>query len=145
MKSRLRRSAAILITAISLTACSWHGNRFSATVDAEKSSALRHAIAGRSVHVQVEGEGVVIKVLGDDLDGDRHQRFIIRIPSGETLLVAHNIDEATRVDSLQEGDKIEFSGEYEWNDRGGVIHWTHNDRRGRHAGGWLKHHGTKYE
>jgi len=95
--------------------------------------------------VQVAGTGVVIKVLPDDLDGSRHQRFILRLAAGHTLLVAHNIDLAPRLDSLAAEDTVEFYGEYEWNAKGGVIHWTHRDPNNRHVGGWLRYNGKKYE
>ena len=71
--------------------------------------------------IQVEGEGIVIKVLSDDNDGSPHQRFILRLDSGQTLLIAHNIDLAPRVSSLSEGDGIAFYGVYEWNPKGGRI------------------------
>jgi len=87
----------------------------------------------------------VLKILPDDLEGSRHQRFILRLSSGQKLLVAHNIDLAPRISSLRRGDKVEFSGEYEWNAKGGVIHWTHHDSTGRHIGGWLKHDGQTYQ
>jgi hypothetical protein len=95
--------------------------------------------------LQVEGKGVVIKTLSDDLDGSRHQRFIIRLDSGQTLLIAHNIDLAPRINELMPGDKIEFYGEYEWNDKGGVIHWTHHDPSNKHVAGWLKYGGRTYQ
>ena len=82
--------------------------------------------------------------LSDDEDGSRHQRFIIALRSGQTLLVAHNIDIAPRIASLREGDVVRFSGVYEWNEKGGVIHWTHRDPNGLHAGGWLSHNGQTY-
>ena len=94
---------------------------------------------------QVQGEGTVVRILTDDNDGSRHQRFILRLDSGRTLLVAHNIDLAPRIPELREGDAVAFSGEYEWNDRGGVIHWTHDDPQGRHAAGWLQHNGRRYQ
>lgn len=94
---------------------------------------------------QVRGDGVVIKVLPDDNKGSRHQRFILRLASGQTILVAHNIDVAPRVARLREGDEIGFYGEYEWNDKGGVIHWTHRDARGSHPHGWLRHNGQQYD
>lgn len=108
-------------------------------------SLLNDAFANRQSNVQVQGEGVVTKVLKDDLDGSRHQRFILKLDSGQTLLIAHNIDLAPRVDNLNSGDSVEFFGEYEWNPKGGVIHWTHHDPGGRHVAGWIKHQGRTYE
>ncbi len=94
---------------------------------------------------QVSGEGTVSRVLGDDTMGDRHQRFILTLDSGRTLLIAHNINLAPRIESLREGDTVSFSGEYEWNDKGGVVHWTHRDPQGQHEAGWLKHRGRIYQ
>lgn len=95
--------------------------------------------------VQVQGVGVVVKVLSDDNKGSRHQRFLLKLSSKLTLLVAHNIDLAPRIENLKEGDSVEFYGEYEWNDKGGVIHWTHHDPRKKHKDGWLKHNGQIYQ
>jgi hypothetical protein len=95
--------------------------------------------------VQLAGEGEVVKILADDNKGSRHQRFILRVPEGFTVLVAHNIDLAPRVENLAQGDQVSFYGEYVWNEKGGVIHWTHHDPRGRHVGGWLKHNGITYQ
>jgi hypothetical protein len=94
---------------------------------------------------QVTGDGVVAKLLADDAEGSRHQRFILALPSGQTLLVAHNIDLAPRIDTLKPGDAVGFNGVYEWNAKGGVLHWTHHDPAGRHQPGWLKHAGKTYE
>jgi len=96
-------------------------------------------------NVQVSGMGVTTKILSDDDDGSRHQRFILKLASGQTLLIAHNIDLAPRITSLREGDSVEFNGVYEWNSKGGVIHWTHNDPDGRHEAGWLRHNGKTYQ
>ena len=85
------------------------------------------------------------RVLGDDSLGDRHQRFILELPSGHTVLIAHNIDLAPRVERLAVGDAVEFHGIYEWNDKGGIVHWTHHDPQGQHEPGWLKHQGRTYE
>jgi hypothetical protein len=94
---------------------------------------------------QVEGQGTVGRILSDDNDGSRHQRFILRLSSGQTLLVAHNIELAPRISSLREGDTVSFYGEYESNDKGGVIHWTHHDPQGWHVDGWLEHKGQRYQ
>lgn len=94
--------------------------------------------------VMVSGSGVVTRVLADDNEGSRHQRFILSVASGMTVLVSHNIDLAPRV-PLSVGDSVEFRGQYEWNSQGGVIHWTHHDPAGRHAEGWIDYDGTRYE
>lgn len=94
---------------------------------------------------QVQSSGTVSRILSDDNEGSRHQRFIVQLSSGRTVLIAHNIDLAPRVGSLNVGDTVSFYGEYETNDRGGVIHWTHHDPRGSHVGGWVEHKGRRYE
>ncbi len=107
--------------------------------------ALQAAYENRQSGIQVQGQGVVARILPDDNEGSRHQRFILRLDGGQTVLVAHNIDLAPRVGRLRTGDAVEFYGEYEWNSTGGVIHWTHHDPGGRHEGGWLKHGGRVYQ
>ena len=94
---------------------------------------------------QVKGSGIVVRILADDNDGSRHQRFILKLSSGRTALIAHNIDLAPRVGSIATGDIVSFFGEFESNPQGGVIHWTHKDPRGRHAAGWLEHRGQRYQ
>ncbi|MEB5557883.1 DUF3465 domain-containing protein [Vibrio cholerae] len=108
-------------------------------------AALQQAYKSQQSDLQVQGFGQIVKVLPDDNDGSKHQKFILRLNSGQTLLVAHNIDLAPRIPNLQVGDSVEFYGEYEWNKKGGVLHWTHKDPQNRHAHGWLKHNGQVYE
>lgn len=105
---------------------------------------LTSAIRNHQSDVQVQGFGDVSRVPPDDNEGSRHQRFILRVSSGDTILMAHNIDLAPRITPLHVGDEVEFFGEYEWNPRGGMIHWTHHDPGGRHVSGWLKHQGRTY-
>lgn len=107
--------------------------------------ALAAAFENRRSDIQVRGSGRVSRVLADDNEGSRHQRFIVQLASGQTVLVAHNIDLADRVASIKSGDVVEFNGEYEWNERGGVIHWTHHDPQGVHEAGWIKHAGRTYQ
>jgi len=121
-----------------------HDRASTRTVDAGGVAAIAQAYRAQRSDLQVMGEGVVKKVLSDDLDGSRHQRFLLRLSNGQTLLVAHNIDLAPRIDGLRAGDTVAFYGEYEWNNQGGVIHWTHHDPAGRHVDGWLKHRGKTY-
>ena len=92
----------------------------------------------------VEGASIVVKVLPDDLEGSRHQRFLIRISKDVRVKVAHNIDLAPRL-PVRAGDLVEYRGKYVWNDLGGALHWTHHDPRKRNRGGWLRHEGKVYE
>lgn len=108
-------------------------------------AALRNAIDARAEDVQIEGQGIVAKILSDDEKGSRHQRFIVRLSDGQTVLIAHNIDLAPRVAPLEAGDPISFAGEYVWNPQGGVVHWTHHDPRGKHPGGWIRRNGQIFE
>ena len=106
---------------------------------------LTSAFENRKSNLQVNGSGVVTRILADDADGSRHQKFILKLSSGQTLLISHNIDLARRISSLRKGDTVDFYGEYEWNAKGGVIHWTHHDPGGNHVDGWLKHNGVTYQ
>lgn len=90
-------------------------------------------------------QGVVWKLLQDDNEGSRHQKFIVKLANEQTLLISHNIDLAPRIEDLQNNDSIIFKGEYEWNRKGGVVHWTHKDPQGKHEGGFLQHNGRRYE
>ena len=107
--------------------------------------AFARAFAERRGGEQLQGAGIVSRVLADDVQGSRHQRFVVELPSGQTLLIAHNIDLAPRVAGLRPGDRVEFNGEYEWNAQGGVLHWTHRDPQGRHVAGYVRHGGRTYQ
>lgn len=106
---------------------------------------LKQAFENHQSDLQIKGQGRVVHILPDDNKGSRHQRFLLKLNNQQTLLVAHNIDLAPRIPNLNVGDTVQFYGEYEWNKKGGVIHWTHRDPRNKHAHGWLKHDGRVYE
>jgi hypothetical protein len=89
--------------------------------------------------------GEVSRILSDDDQGSRHQRLILELASGHTVLIAHNIDLANRINNIAVGDSVRVKGEYEWNLQGGVIHWTHKDPQGRRDGGWIEHQSRRYE
>lgn len=107
--------------------------------------AIARAYRDRAQGVAVTGAGEVQTVLADDTRGSQHQRFILRLASGQTILIAHNIDIAPRLPRLATGERVRFQGVYEFNAKGGVVHWTHHDPQARHAGGWLEYRGRRYE
>lgn len=106
---------------------------------------VKAAYEQRQSNVQVQGSGRVKAILRDDNDGSRHQKFILVLKNGLSILVAHNIDLAPKISNLNKGDIVEFYGEYEYNPKGGVLHWTHHDPQDRHESGWLKHDGQIYQ
>lgn len=105
---------------------------------------IKAAFEKKQSDLWVESEGTVVKILKDDNAGSRHQRFILRLSNGQTLLIAHNIDLAPRIEDLELGSTVTFFGEYEWNPQGGVVHWTHHDPRAQKPGGWLEYKGKRY-
>ena len=143
--SRARLLAAVApFLLVALAGCGAAGSGSAAGV-ARGDAALARAFNDHASDLEVEGQGTVVRVLADDDEGARHQRFILRLDSGQTLLVAHNIDVAPRVEGLAVGDVVAFRGVYEWNAEGGTLHWTHRDPGGTHAAGWLRHDGRLYE
>lgn len=106
---------------------------------------IQHAFQQQKSNVQVHSEGQVKAILSDDNEGSRHQKFILKLSNGHTVLVAHNIDLSPRINDLKKGEVVEFNGEYEYSHQGGVIHWTHHDPQKNHVDGWLKYNGKIYQ
>lgn len=122
---------------------------FSPRIVAEQAASVGDSRVGELYRQKQSGvfvtvTGRVVRLLADDNEGDRHQRFILELDSGQTLLISHNIDLAPRINNLEISDRVILRGEYEWNEKGGVIHWTHYDPDNRHAGGWIEHEGRRY-
>lgn len=92
----------------------------------------------------IEASGLVQRLLSDDKDGSRHQRFILDVGNRQTLLITHNIDIAERV-PVGLRDRVKFRGMYEWNDLGGLVHWTHHDPHGVENGGFVKYRARTYQ
>ena len=141
--------------ALSFTACVAPTNNLTGSQTLESTPAIVSAsmdagaiVEAHGVHrnlPQVQGSGVVVKVLKDDTKGLKHQKFLLKVSDNITILIAHNLDLAPRVEDIREGDVIEFKGEYIYTPKGGTVHWTHKDLRGNHQAGWLKHKGKTYE
>lgn len=122
-----------------------HTTNIGNTASVDDQHKIMQAYQQQRSNVQVQAQGVVKAILPDDNQGSRHQKMILKLDNGLTVLIAHNIDLAPRIDGLKKGDTVEFYGEYEYSQKGGVIHWTHHDPRGKHIDGWLKHQGRTYQ
>lgn len=124
-----------------------------ATVDAPAAPAATGSDGGigklfkqQKSEVQVQASGEVVHILPDDdydLDGSgRHQNFLVELIGGLTVKVAHNL--AFGRAPINKGDFVSFRGEYIYNEKGGVVHWTHHDPKGWHEDGWIELNGTRY-
>jgi hypothetical protein len=105
---------------------------------------IASAFAQRRSDIMVEFKARVQRVLADDKEGTPHQRFIVELDNGHTLLVAHNLDLSSRI-PLEAWDPVWIRGEYEWNEQGGVVHWTHRDPGMGLKHGWIEYKGQRYE
>lgn len=94
------------------------------------------AFAGHLDQVMLTTRGAISKVLEDDHEGVAHQRFIVTLPSGATLLVLNNLERAYRL-PVGVGQNVEVRGQYRWNKHGGLMHETHHDDRTKHQDGWI--------
>lgn len=147
-----RRSLLAIWFALALIACSQpDASNLQQAISADTAiasnsanAAIEQAYKAKKSDIQVEGHGVVVKLLKDDSKGSMHQKFLVKINERQTLLFAHNIDLAPRV-PVEPGDEVSFYGEYVYNPKGGIIHWTHHAPRGDHAAGWIMHKGKKYQ
>lgn len=109
------------------------------------SDAIQAAFDQHRSDVVVQGKGTITKLLKDDTKGLQHQKFLVRLDNGLQVLIVHNIDLANRVEPIQVGEPVAFKGEYVWNPKGGLVHWTHHDPQGRHEAGWIQYQGRVYQ
>ena len=138
---RARWLAAIALALLALAAGCGGASGGATAAAATGDAALSRAFQDHTSGEEVQDAGTVVRLLPDDVEGGRHQRFILELASGQTVLIAHNIDVAPRLDGLAVGDRVIFHGIYEWNAQGGVVHWTHHDPSGEHPAGWLRYDG----
>lgn len=114
----------------------------------DESSRLVQAHARKQSKVWMTVKLKVFKILPDDNEGSRHQKFLAKPAKGPTLKVVHNIDLAPKV-PVRKGAVIWVRGRYEWSAKGGVLHWTHHDPRKPNRQdpkeGWIELNGKRYD
>jgi hypothetical protein len=132
---------AFAAAAASLSACGG-----SATT-AEGNAAVCRAFDSQSSRVEVVAEGDVTRVLGVRAGRTSpHQGFLVRLDSGCAVVVRVEANtDFTGTMPIQRGSRVAVKGEYEFDPRGGVIHWTHRDPRGRHESGYVQLGGQYYQ
>ncbi|MDO8580986.1 MAG: DUF3465 domain-containing protein [Candidatus Omnitrophota bacterium] len=134
-----------IIFATGIIGCGRETSNSPSTIVLTGDQLIAQAFQTKRWDVWVESQGTIERMLADDTQGSRHQRLILRLDSGQTLLMTHNVDVAPRLPDVQPGERLAFRGEYIWNDKGGAIHWTHHDPAGRQPGGWIDYRGQRYQ
>lgn len=122
-------------------------NNYSTADAAPAGSGDQQVLDAQAQHLrkaEVTLEGPVFKMLPDDTKGLPHERWLMKLSNGTTVLIAHDTKLAPRL-PLQNGCMVKIHGEYIWNEKGGVIHWTHHDPQGRHEPGWIDFNGQRYQ
>src|SRR5438270_10998308 len=72
-----------------------------------------------------------------------HETFGVRTAAGPVQII-DNVDIASRV-PVQPGDGIDVRGEMVHDaGRTPIVHWTHHDPQGKHAGGFIELRGRFY-
>lgn len=94
--------------------------------------------------MMAEVTGTVARILLDDKDDLRNQKFIIRLTNGQVLLVIHDQVTSGRV-PVSINDTVLVRGEYQWSETGGILQFTHRDYSTRRMHGWIEHQGERYE
>jgi hypothetical protein len=130
-----RRANALAAAVIALAGCA-------ATGGADGNGAVYDAWAHHRSRIEVTAAGSVARILGTrEGRSGAHEGFLLHLRGasgrGLTVRVEDNVD-LTGPIPLAPGDDVEVRGEYIYDPRGGLIHYTHTDPRGRHPGGYVR-------
>ena len=99
--------------------------------------------ARRGVRHLIATNLVVTQVLPDDVHGRRHQKWVVALADQRRVQVVYNSEFGPRVPVVV-GQIQSVAGEYIWNSKGGLLHWTHYDPRGRRPDGYVEVNGQMY-
>jgi hypothetical protein len=115
----------------------------------DSNGAVYDAWAAHRSKIEVTAGGSVARMLGTRVGpSGAHEGFLLHLRGsagrGLTVRVEDNVD-LTGPIPLAAGDEVEVRGEYIYDPRGGLIHYTHLDPRGRHAAGYVRVNGKVYQ
>lgn len=133
-----RRAIGLTAATFALAAC--------AATQSPNDAALCAAYSDGRSGVEVVADGKVTRVFGI-VQGrvSPHEGFLFRLASGCSVVVRVEANtDFTGPIPLTVGERVAVKGEYEYYPRGGVIHWTHRDPRGRHENGYIEAGGHSY-
>ncbi len=134
MRERVRGALVVAMLIASATGCS-------APANAPENGAVYDAWRAQQSRVEVDASGSVARLLGERSGRyGPHAGFLLHLSGGAShgLTVRVEVNERfTGPLPLVAGEPVQVRGEYEFDPRGGVIHWTHRDPRRRHPDGYI--------
>ena len=140
----MNRGAVVLAALCSLgfAACAGGGT------DTVSNAAIYDAWRSGQSHLEVTASGSVARVLGlRNGPSGEHEGFLLHLRGAEghglTVRVEDNTDITGPMD-VHAGDDAVVRGEYIYDPRGGIIHYTHHDPRGHHVSGYVRVNGRTY-
>lgn len=95
-------------------------------------------------HSHVESVGQVVMLIVPEASSSGCQKFVIKLATGDLVLVNHNIEKAPPVEDLKLGDTVAFAGEYTTGLNGDEVTKTYADPTGAGQAGWIRHNGRVY-
>jgi len=98
----------------------------------------------KSSNLLVEVDARVVLLLPNRDDIKKLQRFLVELENGHRLEVAHDLELSENV-PVGVSSLIRLKGEFDYNENGGLIHWTHADPAGNRDGGWIEHNDMRYD
>ena len=115
----------------------------------DTNGAVYEAWRSQRSHLEVTADGSIARVLGTRRGPSGvHEGFLLHLGGsagrGLTVRVESNVD-LTGPIPLRAGQAATVRGEYVYDPRGGLIHYTHLDPRGRHAAGYVRVDGRIYQ
>ncbi len=108
-------------------------------------SEIVHVVTEQKNSHFVEGSGMeVVQILPDDTQGLEHQKWIVRLSSGQKMLAVYNSDMCPRV-PVKVGDIVSMGGQFIWSRKdGAILHWLHHDPKGKRPDGYVYLQGEFY-
>jgi hypothetical protein len=108
--------------------------------DRRLAAAFENRISGFRVRLR----GEVVEIFRHYVHSREKQEFVVRLDSGQTVLIIHNKTFARPVPRLRLGNRVSVMGRYRWNNEGGYVDQTNTLSCGCKFG-WIRRNGKKYD
>lgn len=98
----------------------------------------------RQIHFIRAANMEVIRLLPDDTQGAKHQRFYVRLSDGQEVSAVYSLESGRDRVPVKVGSRVGLAGEFKWTRFGALIHWLHEDTSNRRPDGYVEISGVRY-